>query len=192
MRRLFLLACVCLTACTSLPEGPLSERNYQSSISLGGRLSVRYQQNGKPQSLQGKFRWQQQGEQTDITLYSPLGQTIATIAITPGLAVMAQSDGEKKQAPNVTALTQEVLGWPMPVDGLRYWLQGFVQNVEGQLQTASPEGMHSFQSDGWRVRYVSWQRNASIQYPKRVDMERTTAEAGDIVLRLVIDDWNDR
>ena len=190
MRRLFLLACVCLTACTTLPEGPLSERNYQRSISLGGRLSVRYQQNGKPQSLQGKFRWQQQGEQTDITLYSPLGQTIATIAITPGLAVMAQSDGEKKQAPNVTALTQEVLGWPMPVDGLRYWLQGFVQNVEGQLQTASPEGMHSFQSDGWRVRYVSWQRNASIQYPKRVDMERTTAEAGDIVLRLVIDDWN--
>jgi len=191
MRRLFLLACVCLTACTTLPEGPLSERNYQSAIAVGGRLSVRYQQNGKPQSLQGKFRWQQQGEQTDITLYSPLGQTIATIAITPGLAVMAQSDGEKKQAPNVTALTQEVLGWPMPVDGLRYWLQGFVQNVEGQLQTASPEGMHSFQSDGWRVRYVSWQRNASIQYPKRVDMERTTAEAGDIVLRLVIDDWND-
>lgn len=191
MRRLFLLACVCLTACTTLPEGPLSERNYQSAIAVGGRLSVRYQQNGKPQSLQGKFRWQQQGEQTDITLYSPLGQTIATIAITPGLAVMAQSDGEKKQAPNVTALTQEVLGWPMPVDGLRYWLQGFVQNVEGKLQTASPEGMHSFQSDGWRVRYVSWQRNASIQYPKRVDMERTTAEAGDIVLRLVIDDWND-
>ena len=192
MRRLFLLACICLTACTSLPEGPLSERNYQSAISVGGRLSVRYQQNGKPQSLQGKFRWQQQGEQTDITLYSPLGQTIATIAITPGLAIMAQSDGEKKQAPNVTALTQEVLGWPMPVDGLRYWLQGFVQNVEGKLQTASPEGMHSFQSDGWRVRYVSWQRNASIQYPKRFDMERTTAEAGDIVLRLVIDDWNDR
>ena len=191
MRRLFLLACVCLTACTTLLEGPLSERNYQSAIAVGGRLSVRYQQNGKPQSLQGKFRWQQQGEQTDITLYSPLGQTIATIAITPGLAVMAQSDGEKKQAPNVTALTQEVLGWPMPVDGLRYWLQGFVQNVEGKLQTASPEGMHSFQSDGWRVRYVSWQRNASIQYPKRVDMERTTAEAGDIVLRLVIDDWND-
>ena len=192
MRRLFLLACICLTACTSLPEGPLSERNYQSAISVGGRLSVRYQQNGKPQSLQGKFRWQQQGEQTDITLYSPLGQTIATIAITPGLAIMAQSDGEKKQAPNVTALTQEVLGWPMPVDGLRYWLQGFVQNVEGKLQTASPEGMHSFQSDGWRVRYVSWQRNASIQYPKRFDMERTTAEAGDIVLRLVIDDWNER
>ena len=192
MRRLFLLGCVWLAACTTLPEGPLSERNFQSAISVGGRLSVRYQQDGKPQSLQGKFRWQQQGEQTDITLYSPLGQTIATIVITPGLAVMAQSGGEKKQAPNVTALTQEVLGWPMPVDGLRYWLQGFVQNVEGKLQTASPEGMHSFQSDGWRVRYVSWQRNASIQYPKRFDMERATAEAGDIVLRLVIDDWNDR
>ena len=192
MRRLFILGCVWLAACTTPPEGPLGERNYQSTISVGGRLSVRYQQAGQPQSLQGKFRWQQQGEQTNITLYSPLGQTIATIAITPGLAVMVQSDGEKRQAPNVTALTQEVLGWPMPVDGLRYWLQGFVQNVDGKLQTASPESTHSFQSDGWRVRYVSWQRNASIQYPKRFDMERTTAEAGDIVLRLVIDEWNDR
>jgi outer membrane lipoprotein LolB len=192
MRRLFILGCVWLAACTTLPEGPLSERNYQSTISVGGRLSVRYQQAGQPQSLQGKFRWQQQGEQTNITLYSPLGQTIATMAITPGLAVMAQSDGEKRQAPNVTALTQEVLGWPMPVEGLRYWLQGFVPNVDGKLQTASPDGTPDFQSDGWRVRYVSWQRNASIQYPKRFDMERTTAEAGDIVLRLVIDDWNDR
>jgi outer membrane lipoprotein LolB len=192
MRRLFLLSCVWLAACTTLPESPLSERNYQNAISVGGRLSVRYQQDGKSQSLQGKFRWQQQGELTDITLYSPLGQTIATIAITPGLAVMTQSGGEKKQAPSVTALTQEVLGWPMPVDGLRYWLQGFVRNVDGKLQMASPQGTHSFQSDGWRVRYVSWQRNASIQYPKRFDMERTTAEAGDIVLRLVIDDWNGR
>ena len=191
MRRLFLLGCIWLAACTTLPEGPLRERNYQSTISVGGRLSVRYQQGGQPQSLQGKFRWQQQGEQTDITLYSPLGQTIATIAITPGLAVMTQSNGEKRQAPNVTALTQEVLGWPMPVDGLRYWLQGFVQNLDGKLQSAAPEDTGNFQSDGWSVRYVSWQRNASIQFPKRFDMERTTAEAGDIVLRLVIDDWND-
>ena len=181
-----------LAACTTLPEGPLSDRNYQSTISMAGRLSVRYQQGGQPQSLQGKFRWQQQGEQTNITLYSPLGQTIATIEITPGLAVLAQSDGERRQAPNVTKLTQEVLGWPMPVDGLRYWLQGFVQDANGKLDMASPETTHSFQSDGWRVRYVSWQRNASIQYPKRFDMERTTVEAGDIVLRLVIDEWNDR
>jgi len=192
MRRFFVLACMALAACTTLPEGPLGERNYQSTISVGGRLSVRYQQGGQPQSLQGKFRWQQQGERTNITLYSPLGQTLAAIEITPGLAVMAQSDGEKRQAPNVTALTQEVLGWPMPVDGLRYWLQGFVQNTNGKLDMASPESTHSFQSDGWRVRYVSWQHNARIQYPKRFDMERTTVEAGNIVLRLVIDEWNDR
>lgn len=191
MRRLFLLACLSLGACTTLPQGPLTERSYQMAKVISGRLSVRYQQAGQAQSLQGKFLWQQQGEQTDITLYSPLGQTIATIAITPELAVMTQSDGEKKQAPDVSKLTQAVLGWPLPVDGLRYWLQGFVQSDDGRWQTAASDGTQGFQSDGWRVRYVSWQRNASIQYPKRLDMERTTAEAGDIVLRFVIDDWKD-
>jgi outer membrane lipoprotein LolB len=192
MRRLFVLACVWLSACTTLPEGPLIERQYQTAMTVGGRLSVRYQQNGQPQSLQGKFLWEQQSEHTDITLYSPLGQTIATIAISPGLAVMAQSDGEKRQAPNVIALTQQVLGWPMPVDGLRYWLQGFVQNDDGSLQQASPDQAQSFRSDGWQVRYVSWQRNENTLYPKRVDLARSTVEAGDIVLRLVIDDWKNR
>lgn len=192
MRRLLVLACVWLSACTTLPEGPLTERQYQSAIAVGGRLSVRYQQNGQPQSLQGKFRWEQQGEQTDITLYSPLGQTIAFIAISPGLAVMAQAGGEKRQAPNVTQLTQEVLGWPMPVEGLRYWLQGFVRNGDGSLQSASPDHGQSFRSDGWQVRYVSWQRGANTLYPKRVDMERSSAQAGDISLRLVIDDWQQR
>jgi outer membrane lipoprotein LolB len=192
MRRLFILACVWLSACTTLPEGPLIERQYQTAMTVGGRLSVRYQQNGQPQSLQGKFLWEQQSEHTDITLYSPLGQTIATIAISPGLAVMAQSDGEKRQAPNVTALTQQVLGWPMPVDGLRYWLQGFVQNDDGNLQQASPDQAQSFRSDGWQVRYVSWQRHENTLYPKRVDLARSTVEAGDIVLRLVIDDWKNR
>lgn len=192
MRRFFVLACVWLSACTTLPEGPLIERQYQSVITVGGRLSVRYQQNGQSQSLQGKFLWAQQSERTDITLYSPLGQTMSTIAISPGLAVMVQSDGEKRQAPNVTALTQQVLGWPMPVDGLRYWLQGFVQNDDGSLQQALPDQVQNFRSDGWQVRYVSWQRHANVLIPKRVDMERSTAEAGDIVLRLVIDDWKHR
>lgn len=192
MRRLFILACVWLSACTTLPEGPLIERQYQTSMTVGGRLSVRYQQNGQPQSLQGKFLWEQQSEQTDITLYSPLGQTIATIAISPGLAVMTQSDGEKRQAPNVTALTQQALGWPMPVDDLRYWLQGFVQSDEGRLQQASPDQASGFQSNGWQVRYVSWQRHENVMYPKRVDLERSTTEAGDIVLRLVIDEWKIR
>ena len=105
---------------------------------------------------------------------------------------MAQSDGDKRQAPNVTALTQQVLGWPMPVDGLRYWLQGFVQNDDGNLQQASPDQAQSFRSDGWQVRYVSWQRHENTLYPKRVDLARSTVEAGDIVLRLVIDDWKNR
>lgn len=192
MRRLLVLACVWLSACTTLPESPLVERQYQSAIAVGGRLSVRYQQNGQPQSLQGKFRWEQNGEETDITLYSPLGQTIALIAISPGLTVMAQANGEKRQAPNVTLLTEEVLGWPMPVEGLRYWLQGFVRNGDGSLQSASPDQGQSFRSDGWQVRYVSWQRNANTLYPKRVDLERSSAQAGDISLRLVIDDWQQR
>lgn len=192
MRRLFLLACLWLSACSTLPEGPLDERRYQSEIEIGGRLSVRYQQDGQPQSLQGKFHWQQQNDQTDITLYSPLGQTMATIVITPGLAMMVRSDGEKRQAADVSALTMQVLGWPLPVEGLRYWLQGFMPSGDGALQRASPANIDRFRSDGWQVRYVSWQRNARIEYPKRVDLERPTAEAGDIAIRLVIDDWKAR
>jgi outer membrane lipoprotein LolB len=190
-RRSFLLlgAAVALGGCAGVAPLPGGERAYRETVSFGGRLLVRYPQDGKPQSVQGKFLWAQRRESTTIELYSPLGQTLARIAIEPGRATLETAGGRSRAAATADALTEETLGWPLPVDGLRYWLQGFVRSGERTLVAAAPEGPESFRSDGWRVRVASWQQAGSSALPKRIDLEREDIAGGPIALRLVIDDW---
>lgn len=178
-----------LGGCASVAPPPGGERIYQESVTLGGRLSVRYPQDGKPQSVQGKFLWSQQRDSTTIELYSPLGQTLARIAIEPGRAILEAARGSSRSATTADELTEQTLGWPLPVNGLRYWLQGFVRSGERTLVAATPDGTDSFRSDGWRIRVASWQQAGHAALPKRIDLEREDIAGGEIALRLVIDEW---
>lgn len=183
------LGLAALAGCAGMAPPTGGERSYQETVTLGGRLSVRYPQDGRPQSVQGKFLWSQQRDATTIELYSPLGQTLARIAIAPGRATLEAARGGSRVAATADALTEQTLGWPLPVDGLRYWLQGFVRSGERTLVAAAPDGPDSFRSDGWRIRVASWQQAGRAALPKRIDLEREDLSGGEIALRLVIDDW---
>lgn len=175
---------------TAPPVRSQLARSYYDSISMAGRLSVQYQQNGKPQSVQGKFSWTQSGEITSIVLLSPLGQTMAKIEIAPGQASLQQAGEPPRRATDISELTTQTLGWPMPVAGLRNWLQGFTLEDNGRQRPVMPDTLTGFSSEGWQVRYVSWQGEPDAPaYPKRIDLERATADAGNIGLRIVIDSW---
>ncbi len=168
---------------------PSGQRSYREVVTVGGRLSVRYPENGKTQSVQGKFLWSQQLGSTAIELYSPLGQTLARIAIAPGRATFETARGASRTAASADALTRETLGWPLPVDGLRYWLQGFDRAGQQVLPAAAPSGPDSFRSDGWLIRVTDWQSAGNAAIPKRVDLSRDDGQGGEIALRIVIDDW---
>lgn len=181
-----------LVGCASppTPYRVSQPRVYQDDIALAGRLSVNYQQDGKAQSLQGKFSWAQTRDTTDIALLSPLGQTMAKIAVSPAAASLQLSGEPLRRAGSVSELTTGALGWDLPVAGLRDWLQGFVRLSSGTTVAAPPDKPAEFNSEGWRIRYVSWQGdNALRPYPKRIDLERQTSQAGMLALRIVIDSW---
>ncbi|MFM7658460.1 MAG: lipoprotein insertase outer membrane protein LolB [Burkholderiaceae bacterium] len=189
-RRAFLFALAWLGACSTTLPLPAGTRQYRSDLRLSGRLSVSYRAEGKPQSMQGKFLWMQRDQQIDIELLTPLGQTMARIAIAPGRARIEQSGGEVREASSIEQLTEQTLGWPLPADGLRYWLQGFVRNSMGQLTTITPEQSGSVRSEGWKLRYAAWQADRSTAVPKRIDFSRETASS-ELSIRLVIDRWTD-
>ncbi len=191
LRRSFLLALLAVAGCATVaPPLPGGQRDYRDELTLAGRLSVRYVQDGKPQSVQGKFLWAQHRDTTDIEIYSPLGQTVARIAIAPGHARLEQSNGDVREAASADALIERSLGWPLPVSGLRYWLQGFVRDGD-RLLPAAPDTQDVFHSDGWQLRYVSWQPGDGQAVPKRIDFERA-ASRGELGIRIVIDRWGSK
>jgi outer membrane lipoprotein LolB len=191
-RRLTLLALAaalsgCATSTTNLSRSTVGE--YRDTIDLSGRLSVNYQKEGRPESLTGNFNWTQRPGRIDVSLASPLGQTIAAISITPQGATLTQSNREPWVAKDIDTLSAQALGWQLPVSGLRDWLQGYATDAHGKRFAASPANNTVFTRDGWRLRFVSWlDENTPHPRPRRIDAERSaTGSADELAIRIVVD-----
>ncbi|MGZ3181141.1 MAG: lipoprotein insertase outer membrane protein LolB [Telluria sp.] len=179
-----LAGCATTTAPTAASVGA-----YRDTIQLTGRLSVQYEKNGQPESLSGKFDWAQQGDRVDVNLVSPLGQTVAKISVTPAEATLTEAGKAPRSAPDIDTLTAQTLGWPLPVSGLRDWLQGYAVDATGQRFAASPAHDTVTTKDGWKLRYVSWQEAAAAHpQPKRIDAERPAGlNTSGLTIRIVLD-----
>jgi outer membrane lipoprotein LolB len=188
-RRLTLLVLAAtLAGCATTSTNVATVGAYRDSIDLGGRLSVNYQKDGKLESLTGGFDWAQRPGRVDVTLTNPLGQTAATIEVTPQSATLTQAGRPPVTEADIDTLTQRSLGWPLPVSGLRDWLQGYAVDAQGQRFSASPARNEVITRDGWRLRFVEWQDPNAAQPAPRV-IHATRAAVGDIQdlsIRIVI------
>ncbi len=185
---LLVLAATILAGCATPSTNLATVGAYRDTIDLNGRLAVNYQKDGKTESLNGNFNWAQRPGHVDVELVSPLGQTVATIAVAPGTATLTQAGRAPVSAASIDGLTQQTLGWPLPVSGLRDWLQGYAVDAQGQRFSASPANNKVVTRDGWRLRFVEWQDAASAQpVPRVIHAERAAAgDIQDLSIRIVV------
>ena len=187
---LLVLAAAALGGCATTADlSTATVGAYRETVDLAGRLSVNYQKDGRQESLNGNFNWNQRPGRVDVSLASPLGQTIATISVTPEAATLTQADRAPRTAADIDTLTQQTLGWPLPVSGLRDWLQGYAVDEQGRRFAASPANNSVVTKDGWRLRFVSWQDEKAPQpLPRRIDAERSAVgDIQELQIRIVID-----
>jgi outer membrane lipoprotein LolB len=177
-------------ATTSAPRSSAAVAPYRDSIDLAGRIAINYSRDGKHESLSGKFTWQQSQANTDVSLISPTGQTVAVINVTPTSATLKQSGKAPRSAPDLDSLTTQTLGWTLPVSGLRDWLQGYAIAADGKRFVATPANDTVVTRDGWKLDYVSWQDDAApVPQPKRIDVTRIALgqQVDEMAIRIVID-----
>jgi outer membrane lipoprotein LolB len=185
-------ALLALSGCatTSAPRSAAAVAPYRDTLDLSGRIAINYSKDGKSESLSGKFTWQQSARQTELSLISPTGQTVAVISVTPSSATLKQSGKAPRSAADLDSLMRETLGWSLPVSGLSVWLQGHATAADGKPFVASPANDTVVTRDGWKLDYVSWQDDAAaVPQPKRIDVTRLV-RGGDIeemAIRIVID-----
>ena len=169
-----------LSGCATTPSNNVATvAAYSDTIDLSGRLSVNYQKDGQVASLTGNFDWTQRPGRVDVTLANPLGQTMATIEVTPQMATLTQGGRAPVSEADIDTLTQRTLGWPLPVSGLRDWLQGYAVDAQGQRFAASPARNEVTTKDGWRLRFMEWHDPNAAQ-PKPRLIHATRAASGDI------------
>jgi outer membrane lipoprotein LolB len=176
----------CATSTANLSTASVGA--YRDTIDLTGSLSVSYlKQDGQQDHLTGRYTWTQRPGRIDVSLNSPVS-TVAEISVTPESATLTQANREPRTAKDIDALTQQALGWPLPVAGLRDWLQGYATDAQGKRFAASPANNNVFTHDGWRLRFVDWQAGVNgAPMPKTINAERSaTATSGELSLRISV------
>ena len=184
-------AAAILCGCATTPSAPPSSAvvaPYADSVALSGRLNVRYLKDGKQESSTVKFDWKQDAHSTDVALFDPFGSKVATINVTPQGATLREGGNKPPlSAPSIDALSARALGWALPVDGLRGWLQGHATAADGKPWSASPANSEVTTREGWRLQSTDWQPGSATPRPKRIDAEHPGGgDVQQMALRIVI------
>ncbi|GAB2904772.1 lipoprotein insertase outer membrane protein LolB [Paraburkholderia jirisanensis] len=186
-------ALLALAGCASVkPQGPsLSNAatavTAQTTRAYHGRFAVQYNdQNGTQRDAYGNFDWRETGDTVTLQLRNPLGSTLAIITSSPASATLELPNRQPLVADNVSTLMQNALGFALPLEGLRYWLQPSVAPTSKATTTPDPEDparLKEIQQDGWTIDYVAYAQ-APATGVKRVNLAREEPPLG---IKLVLD-----
>jgi outer membrane lipoprotein LolB len=151
---------------------------------LQGRIGVQNEGRG----FSGSTRWQHDDAGDNIELFSPLGGQVATIRTTADGVQLTDSDGKNYSAKDAETLTQQTLGWSLPMQGLPDWALG--RPAHGTVDVASAtwdkEGrLTRLKQDGWEIEYPEYRETAGHQLPARI-----TLRSPKLYLKLVIEQWD--
>ncbi len=165
------------TGCASLPPAALERTATGDTIE--GRISVRYKSlaTDKEEALSGRFVWTASGDDLELSLLDPLGQTVALIRSSTAHSSITFRDGRQVDGDTPESVTQQTLGWTVPLHGLRYWLEG--QSDPDSEVSTSTDGR--IRQDNWSIRF-----SAGEPLPKRIDLYYPGPPT-EIDLRLVVD-----
>jgi outer membrane lipoprotein LolB len=177
---------VALSGCATANLSTAPVGAYRDTIDLNGKIAVNYQNNGEQQPVNGNFSWSQRPGRIDVSIFNPLGQTVAEISVTPDSATLTQANRAPRTAKDIDTLTQQALGWQLPVAGLRDWLQGYAVDAQGKRFAASPANNNVVTRDGWRLRFVDWQKGTATPMPRVIKAERSTTGSGDLTINISI------
>ena len=151
-------------------------------FTLSGRVALSAPGTGFNASL----RWRQQGGTSLVSLDGPLGVGGAEVELRGDQLDLRTSRGEHLAGEAARVALEQRVGFPLPLEALRYWVRGVPQPGAPVDETLDVDHQRLAQlvQEGWSIAYESWAEGSGGGLPRRL-----TATRGDTRVRLVIDRW---
>jgi outer membrane lipoprotein LolB len=172
---------VALAGCSVTPvRGPAlsnaaTELSTQTARNYHGRFAVQYvDRYGQQRNAYGNFDWQEHGDTVTLQLLTPFGQTLAIVTSSPSSATLELPNRQPMIADDVDTLMQNALGFTLPVNGLRYWLQPSPAPTSTARTVPDPNAntrLQEIDQDGWTINYVAY-ADAPATGVKRLNLSR--------------------
>ncbi len=150
------------------------------AFSLNGRVAVKLDDRGYTASL----RWRHSALRDSLRLLSPLGSVVGEIEADSDGATLTTGDKKVYRSNDVQSLTREVLGWDLPLAGLRYWVTGRVDPgapVQAQSRDDN-ERLKTLMQNDWRIAYIEYFGDSAM--PARLSLAHDRLN-----LRLIVERW---
>lgn len=200
-RWLLMLGLLLLGGCASLqptaesplpiPTGNPAELNRTHLTQLAGieqfylQARIGIQANGKGSS--GSTRWRHDQRGNDISMLSPVGGTVAKIITNSAGVMLTTNDGKVLQADDAESLTQEHLGWRLPLRGLPDWALGRPNGpLYEEMHWDSIGRITRLKQDGWEIEYPEYMEAGGYRLPKRINLR-----SRNLTIKLVIERWDE-
>jgi outer membrane lipoprotein LolB len=183
MRQIFIVSLLSLMAltqgCISVPatkpaENAAALASHQQHLkriagieafSLKGRIGVQTEGKG----FSGGLQWQHALAKDDIALYSPLGGQVANIKKTPDSVTLQDAQGNSVTAADAETLTQNTLGWKLPLTGLADWSLGRPSSSPiDSIAWDNAGQITRLVQDGWDIEYADYVAFEGNQLPNKV------------------------
>jgi outer membrane lipoprotein LolB len=180
--RFLILAVILLSGCNTLKEYVQRESTFvEEEFYLQGRLAVTIEGEGSS----AKILWRHFPDRDSIRVLTPVGTTLATILVSRSAGAVLETKDESFQAGNAEDLTEKVLGWRFPLDGMQHWVKGKLQPGE-PIRRISPKDrlgrLTYFEQNGWKVTYDAYKDDTLL--PRKMSLEFEKMK-----LKFVIDKW---
>lgn len=118
---------VMLSGCATAPK-PAGAIDAQTGP-WSGRLALQVEDN-QSQSFSAGFELKGSARAGELTLFNPLGGTLAALTWKPGAATL-RSNGQSRESDSIDALVAHATGSAIPVAALFDWLRGRNTPVPG-------------------------------------------------------------
>ena len=159
-------------ACAELPPAPDA-----FEFELTGRIAARY----RDEASSGTLAWRHRAARDDVLLSSPFGQGLARITRDGEAVTLVTGDGKRYTAADAETLTEQVLGFRLPLRGLTDWVRARpAADAPAQTAYAQDGRLLSLEQHGWRIEYSNYEGAR----PTRLKLSYPGLE-----LRLAISEW---
>ena len=166
---MLLLAGGCAQLQTKVPE--------DVEFDLSGRLAARY----GSEAFSGNLAWRHAGSADELLITSSLGAGVARIVREGDSVVLSTAEPREYRARDAEALTEEVLGFRLPLSGLADWVRGRPSDKAAAKADYDGEGrLRLLEERGWKIEYQEY----AGKLPSRMRLTYPNIE-----LRLAISQW---
>ena len=151
-----------------------------AEFELAGRIAVSY----RDDAGSGNIAWRHAPSSDEMLLTTPLGQGVARLVRAQGAIVLTTQDGREFRAADAESLTEQVLGFRVPIVDLADWVRGRAAREPAPAPLRERRDaagrLVELEQAGWRVEYLAYEG----ALPSRLRLNFPGVE-----LRLAISEW---